>query len=1856
MQHMVMRLVCLATVAGLGFGAMADVPLPEGYMRVEYLASTDGKPFVNTGFKVTTNEWEYVLDAQLDNNNMYGGANWDLEWQANVFGGKRHVFHYWRAAGGVKREWWLDNGAHTSIGAQANPAQTYMAILALGGTSATSGYITGQTGKVYEFWLYRDQELVQHLVPVVNADGEAFFFDLVTGADFKSMSSSGVFQHGASFKIGKPFSPQLHTGEPLEPEIVLLPLDDGPALVAGEDYEVTYSNNTDVGTGYGVVRGIGRYEGNDPITLTFPIVARVEYIKGTGAQCLSTGVTVDYDTEYEYVLDARIDTSGGGYCGANQSMESQSGLFGGLRHVLHNWYLQGVNKQWIDSGTKSTRNPGRNGIGNLIAILGMGSSATTVGYKESGEVYEFWLYVNGELVQHLVPVLCDDEVKGVRGALYDLVNETLHENVGSGVLGCGANFTVDPIPTQKFADGPVEPELTVRDFMTGRVLRRGTDYEVTYSDNTAVGVGKAHVVAMGSYIGDVTLSFTIHPSVTGVAAVPEKYTPVAYLESDGTACANTGFRPTAGTWDYILDAQLANNGRWGAANVSMEFQASVGGGNRHLWRCRLASDNRHTIRFDESETLVVNRTPSGGRNSLIFVLGLGNDGGRQDIQSGKVWSFQLLHDGELVCELVPILDDQGVACFYDTMAGKCVYSAGTGPFTSGPNLTVDPIDDQFFGGTAVSPAVTVRDFRTGEVLDATEYDVVYSDNEAFGTGIATVTGKNAHFGTVQTSFRIVGAYFVKADAVAGEGDGTSFATAYTFAEAVERAQTPGDTILCKAGVYEIGATVALAAPVNVRGGYAGTDSTTLDATGALTEFRAGEGVTVPVRVTADTAVADLNGFVRCGFTHGTEHGLVKTGKAGISFEKCRFACNGADDRNLPNGRGILLTGTSSSTASFVGCSFEGNAAAYAGSGYASRGFGYGLNATTWMRVTFEDCLFATNGVAWNVPTGAFGTQNRFEGAAAYLNSAPAHFRNCRFLANRTVERNTSDDCRGGVVYIAGSPGTTTFSNCLFAANWISAGTDASGWPAMLDRSAVIAVDTSSTAASLGIDGCTFAYNCCDAKSGPCVLANNGAVKVRNSIFWGMVKSAATTGVTLFDARGYSTFDVDYTILQGTDGEAVRRTDTAKVLLGENVWTSDPAFVSGADAFGRFCRDDGTGRLAFDPALIGEWTALDLHVRSQAGHRLNDGTWTSAPGVYSPAVDTADPASGVGDEPAPNGGRRNLGCYGGTAEASKTGADAATVVSAEDSYPRDGISVPRLTVRLGGAAGAQYNATVTIAMGTNRNEYVTCRTLSGIHAGDAVFGDFAGIATPGETVYYLVTVDVPGRNPVYSEDSFTCGGKYPGWIGHGGGPTVLHVWTGGFGTGDGSNWNDACRTLADAIARWNDRVHREIWIAGTCGVERTTTLVTRTPMAIRGGFTGYEDTAAERPAEGVAALDANQAVDILDLSTLTDAPVEIERVAFVRAAKNGLKCQLGAPLTLNACRFEENGQVAAGAAVNGRGVLASGNSTLVISNCLFRNNFAASLSTEGGYGAGLYASGLSALQVVDTDFVQNGIRLTDAVGSHTTGGDRSTRGAAVYLDGVRGGFVRCAFRANRCVYINSEGGVVKLAGACGGSAFTNCVFAGNENSCGWSFNYNPGDSNSRASTVVLELGQASATVDFVNCSFVRNLTGGVKAVGGIACVKGRAFVRNCLFWDNLVNKSSTTAKDIYLTAEGQADVDWCAFERADGSCVYAENPETLSFPTENVVTNDPLLVRSCPLSYVTYGSNIVPYFSLTQAALDAALAIDVHVRKRSPAIDAGDPKSPYKAEPRPCGWRVNLGAYGNTSEATTSPAGTALIVR
>lgn len=94
MQHMVRRLVCLATVAGLSFGASAkSVDLPFGYRQIEWIEGA-GSQWIDAGVDTYpgTMQTECVFTPSAD-----------YEGEYDIFGGRNWQYGYWLrlTAGGL---------------------------------------------------------------------------------------------------------------------------------------------------------------------------------------------------------------------------------------------------------------------------------------------------------------------------------------------------------------------------------------------------------------------------------------------------------------------------------------------------------------------------------------------------------------------------------------------------------------------------------------------------------------------------------------------------------------------------------------------------------------------------------------------------------------------------------------------------------------------------------------------------------------------------------------------------------------------------------------------------------------------------------------------------------------------------------------------------------------------------------------------------------------------------------------------------------------------------------------------------------------------------------------------------------------------------------------------------------------------------------------------------------------------------------------------------------------------------------------------------------------------------------------------------------------------------------------------------------------------------------------------------------------------------------------------------------------------------------------------------------------------------------------------------------------------------
>ncbi len=411
-------------------------------------------------------------------------------------------------------------------------------------------------------------------------------------------------------------------------------------------------------------------------------------------------------------------------------------------------------------------------------------------------------------------------------------------------------------------------------------------------------------------------------------------------------------------------------------------------------------------------------------------------------------------------------------------------------------------------------------------------------------------------------------------------------------------------------------------------------------------------------------------LVNCMFTGNvtgnTGGGLLIYDNSNPTLLNCRFT------RNYAGGGGGMCS--LSSSPALINCEFSNNLTRYEGGGMLNRGGNPTLTNCTFIHNSTLEFFFGLNtegGGMYNRNSNFVLNNCKFiensagDGGGMYNRDSNSVLNTCEFVKNtalsdggaisnsgnltltRCVFNNNSAEYAGGAIttlgdsVLTGSTFTGNFSNAIGGAilvnnailtNCLFAGNRSLGynWPHYSQGGAVYIYNIGK---AITISNCTFsknwAYSGCSVYNDfdPSCLPN-----MYNCILWGTVDQISRGEE---DRPGRPNLNVNWSIVQGG-------------WEGEGNIDFDPLFV-----------DPGYWADANDPNQIAEpndpnavWVEGDYHLKSQAGrYDPNSESWM-VDDVTSPCIDAGDPNSPVGDEPEPNGGRINMGAYGGTEQASK----------------------------------------------------------------------------------------------------------------------------------------------------------------------------------------------------------------------------------------------------------------------------------------------------------------------------------------------------------------------------------------------------------------------------------------------------------------------------------------------------------------------------------------------------------------------------------------------------------------------------
>jgi hypothetical protein len=316
-----------------------------------------------------------------------------------------------------------------------------------------------------------------------------------------------------------------------------------------------------------------------------------------------------------------------------------------------------------------------------------------------------------------------------------------------------------------------------------------------------------------------------------------------------------------------------------------------------------------------------------------------------------------------------------------------------------------------------------------------------------------------------------------------------------------------------------------------------------------------------------------------------------------------------------------------------------------------------------------------------ITNGFIDGRNGPGGAGVFCRQGRLVVRNCTIKDSVALMFCPPTHCAGG----EGGAILCTESNVMIMGCEIS-GNDGYGAVALVNCTGTIG-----NCSLTGNYGCAIYCNKSPLQIAQCVIVGNSISRGSPAGIYSMDTNtgAIVTNCTISDNSGTGIEAdgalISNCILRGNSSRQVALTPNMPVVRFSNIeggWAglgnvdTDPCFVHP----GHWQDPCGTPDYPWDDF----WVEGDYHLKSQADRwDPNSESWIRDT-VTSLCIDAGDPMSPISVEPFPNGGRVNMGAYGGTAEASKSyfGGPVCEVVMAGDINGDCKVDVADLTILAG----------------------------------------------------------------------------------------------------------------------------------------------------------------------------------------------------------------------------------------------------------------------------------------------------------------------------------------------------------------------------------------------------------------------------------------------------------------------------------------------------------------------------------------------------------------------------------------------
>jgi hypothetical protein len=510
---------------------------------------------------------------------------------------------------------------------------------------------------------------------------------------------------------------QTYSGAALTPALVVK--DGNTTLTLVTDYSVAYTNNTNVGTATATITGAGNYTGTKTqtftiipkaaSTLTIDAIANQTY---SGAALTPSLVVKDGNTTLSLTTDYTVAYTSNTNVGTATATITGAGNYTGTKTQTFTIVAKAASTLTIDAVANQTYT----GVA-LTPTLVVKDGGTTL---TSSIDYTLAYSNNTNVGTATVTITGVGNYTGTKTQTFTIVAKA------------ASTLTIESIVNQTYSGAALTPALVVKDGNT--TLTLVTDYSVAYTNNTNVGTATATITGAGNYTGTKTQTFSIvakaastltidpiaNQTFTGAALTP------AIVVKDGNNTLTLGS-------DYSV--AYTNNTNLGTATVTI-----TGAGNYIGTKTQTFS----IVKLVSSTTIdpIANQTYSGTAIAPSAVVKDGNT----TLTLGTDYTVAFTNNTNVGTATVTIT---GAGNFTGTKSQTFTIVA-----KDASTLTIDAVTNQTYSGSALTPALVVKDGNTTLSL-ATDYTVAYTSNTNVGTATATITGAGNYTGTKTQTFSIV---------------------------------------------------------------------------------------------------------------------------------------------------------------------------------------------------------------------------------------------------------------------------------------------------------------------------------------------------------------------------------------------------------------------------------------------------------------------------------------------------------------------------------------------------------------------------------------------------------------------------------------------------------------------------------------------------------------------------------------------------------------------------------------------------------------------------------------------------------------------------------------------------------------------------------------------------------------------------------------------------------------------------------------------------------------------------------------------------------------------------------------------